>query len=274
METNLEPAAGLPAQPGLSAAWLKYFAAFFMLVDHTEAIFGLMGFVTGPDTTLFYLLRFLGRMAFPNFVFFVAEGCRKTHNFPGYLKRLFVFALIAQLPFSLAFGHLGGSVILTFFLGALGVWCYEQIRATKLFAVLRWLPVLAFAALAEWLQTDYSWFGVLLICVLYLCGAHRRRQLICLAVGLIFFYLLYDPGRMISSWIPAGLSPLDALPQMLPYYAAQWLPYHLLNTLFACMPLALLAFYRGARGRGNKWFFYWFYPGHLLLLFFLRILLS
>lgn len=267
----MEDAPGL--RRGFPATWLKYFAALFMLLDHTEAIFGLMGAVAEPGTWPYYLLRNLGRMSFPIFLFFVAEGCCKTHDFPGYLKRLFAFSLISQIPFSLAFGLSGGNVVLTFLLAALGVWCDTRIRAAGGPALLSWFPVLALAALAQGLHTDYSWFGVVMTFLLCRCGDRHSRKLALLSGGMIFFYLLYDPMRSILPSLPPGPLRLG-LVQLLPAYAANWLPYHLLNTFFACVPVALLAFYRGERGKGGKWFFYWFYPVHLLLLFFLRILIS
>ncbi len=101
---------------------LKYMAAAFMAVDHVGMLFDpLSAFFTAGDPAR-QLLRYLGRLAFPIFAFFVAEGCRKTRNYPAYLRRLGLFALLAQFPLLLLPSLKGcGNVLTTFFLAALGI---------------------------------------------------------------------------------------------------------------------------------------------------------
>ena len=60
----------------------------------------------------------------------------------------------------------------------------------------------------------------------------------------------------------------------LPYFQRFYLPYSLLMSAFACLSLVPLSCYNGKRGNGSRWFFYWFYPGHLVLLAGLSALLS
>ena len=48
----------------------------------------------------------------------------------------------------------------------------------------------------------------------------------------------------------------------------------LLMTACACLTLPLLARYNGRRGNGSRWFFYWFYPGHLVVLGAIQILMT
>lgn len=198
-----------------------------MFVDHATALFH-----PQPDLSNF-LLRGLGRLAFPIFAWFLAEGCRRTHDLPGYLKRLFLFALAAQLPFSLAFGRAGGSVILTLFLAGSAVSLYESARE-HVPAPVALLPTVIPALIAHWTDSDYSYWGVLLVLALYLCGDNKAAKLFCAAAVLFALY------RNI--------------------YA-----------VFACLSLLLLSRYSGERGSGSKWFFYIFYPAHLLVLFFIRL---
>ncbi len=259
---------------GLSAAWLKYLAAASMLVDHVDAIFHLMGGVASDTDPRFFLFRYFGRMAAPIFLFFVAEGCAKTHDLQGYLRRLFVFSLVAQLPYSLVFETWGGSVILTFFLGAACVWFFEALRDRDLPVPAALLPSLPLAALAEYIHSDYGWVGVVMVPALYLLRSHKARQLTLLGLSLVFLYAVQQPCQnLIDYWMPPGAPFFDALPQVLPHYLDMWLVFHLLTTLSALVPVVLLCFYRGERGRGSKWFFYVFYPAHLLVLFFIRLLI-
>ena len=66
---------------GLSAAALKYLAALFMLVDHIGMVFPTMLTELGLPTWADGLPRLIGRLAFPIFAYFVAEGCRRTRFF-------------------------------------------------------------------------------------------------------------------------------------------------------------------------------------------------
>lgn len=255
---------------GLSASWLKCFACVFMLIDH-------LGHVWNPffDAAAHIMplplwgsvMYYLGRLAFPIFVFFVAEGCRKTHDIKRYLLRLGVFAVVAQVPFTLLFEKWAGSVILTFFLGVLGVYCYQKLRE-HVAAPVAALPAVAFAVLAELLGSDYGWLGVALVLALYLCGENRKRQFICLAVGLAALYLVQTPLQyLITYWIIPGSPFFGALIRVVPEYLKMYLLYHLIIFGSAMLALIPLYFYHGDRGSGNKYFFYIFYPAHLFILF-------
>ena len=55
------------------------------------------------------ILRVIGRLAFPLFCFLLCEGFRKTKHLKRYIFNLFLFGLIAEVPFDLAFN--GGNLI-------------------------------------------------------------------------------------------------------------------------------------------------------------------
>lgn len=68
---------------------LKIIAIITMVCDHFgDALFS----VISP-------LNFIGRMAFPIFAFQLSEGYIHTKNIKRYLLRIFVFAIISQIPF-------------------------------------------------------------------------------------------------------------------------------------------------------------------------------
>ena len=85
--------------------------------------------------------------------------------------------------------------------------------------------------LAKWAGCDYSYGGVLCILILYL------------------FYRARD-FSLVAAWL--------------------WLTYYNNSELLALTGFSLIRCYNGKRGKQNKYFFYIFYPGHLLLLYLMR----
>jgi len=66
-----------------------------MTIDH-------IGAILYPELTI---LRIIGRLSFPIFSYLLVLGVESTRNVRNYLIRLFLFALISQVPFSLALGY-------------------------------------------------------------------------------------------------------------------------------------------------------------------------
>ncbi|MCC8123047.1 MAG: conjugal transfer protein TraX [Oscillospiraceae bacterium] len=228
----------------MNATKLKYLALLCMTVDHIGTVFTPMATVAVPGSIPYYLLNYIGRLAFPIFAFLVAESCRKTEHYPRYLIRLGVFGGASHvLTMFLSTGS-WGSTILTFFFAVLGIYLGQRILAHKLPLPTALLPALLLAVAAEFLHTDYGLLGVLTVVVLYYCGESKTRQLIALAICICVTYLPLYP-----------------------------LPFNLLFTVCACAALIPLCFYNGERGRGRTNFFYWYYPLHILALYLLRAIL-
>lgn len=84
----------------MSVFILKCIAVVSMIIDHTGYILSLSGY-SGGNTVL--IMRAVGRLAFPIFAFLIVNGAQKSRDRLAYLSRLSLFALISQLPFTLAF---------------------------------------------------------------------------------------------------------------------------------------------------------------------------
>lgn len=123
--------------PGLSASYLKIAAMVLMCVDHLALLplsslagIWLAGGLPGEEVWMaaYFAMRGAGRLAFPLFAFFIAEGFRHTRSAGRYAARLAVFALLAEVPFDLAiagrpFAPEGQNVLFTLLLGLLAlVW--------------------------------------------------------------------------------------------------------------------------------------------------------
>ena len=240
---------------------LKLLALVCMLADHFAKVIlptGVLIPLLGMEGELWLetVLEIIGRIAFPIFAWFLAEGCRKTGNLPKYLLRLLTFGVLSEIPFQLCFGNVPGlhlgchNVIFTMLLGALGIYAGQLLMKKGKWLAL--LPALAVTALGWFLYTDYNAWGVALILVLYYLPENKPR-LFFLAIWVSAFYLIWHG---ILSW-PLGGNRYGML--------LQWL-----GGLTAVL---LLATYHGQRGRACNWLFYGFYPVHLALLFGLRVLL-
>ena len=75
---------------------LRLIAFFAMLIDHVAAVF-LVG------SPFYFPLRMVGRLAFPIFAFLTVQGYFCTRNFPRYMLRLVVTAVISQIPYMVVF---------------------------------------------------------------------------------------------------------------------------------------------------------------------------
>ena len=205
---------------GVSGFALKWIAIISMLIDHTGA-------VLFPQ---YLQLRMIGRIAFPIYCFLLVEGAAHTKDIRKYEIRLFLFALLSEIPFDLAFfgrpyfGH--QNVFFTLFLGLVVVEQYQK-RRQKLSSFLIFIAAMA---AAELLHTDYGAAGIIFILLFYLLYPYAVGKQAAFAA---MNFLLYGAG--VQAY--AGL---------------------------AAFPMLL---YNGKRGPSMKYFFYAFYPLHLLALY-------
>lgn len=86
---------------------IKYLAIVAMTLDHIAYIF------LEPHTLLYRLFLCIGTFTGPVMLYFLIEGYFYTHDIRGYAKRLLLFALLSQLPFSLAIGGFFGNMLFT-----------------------------------------------------------------------------------------------------------------------------------------------------------------
>ena len=224
---------------GISGSTLKLIAIVTMLIDHAGATV-IRAVLKHPAITdipknrelwsqIYQLSRDIGRLAFPIFCFLLVEGFLHTHNLKKYVSRLFLFALISEIPFDLAlkgnwYYPQKQNVYFTLLIGLLVMIGIRQITCNdtrNLF--LSVIPIAAGMYVSWLIDTDYNYKGVFLIAILYLMRYSRLYQ----CIG----------GAAAVSWeLPAPLA-------FIPVYM-----------------------YNGTRGLRMKYFFYWFYPVHLLVL--------
>lgn len=223
----------------MSADVLKWIAILTMFVDHIgAAIVEKTNIYLLPyGKMLDYVLRFIGRLAFPIFCFLLVEGFYHTRNRQKYLCNLLIFAILSEIPFEMSFlgeivigfrnvyWTLAIGLVMMIVLGKI-----PQISDVKsnLYTI---FAVVAFAVLAEFLHTDYGAGGILLIYILYKTREDRKKQ--CILGALAMSYEITAP-----------------------------------------IAFLLIYKYNGVRKQKHlKYFFYAFYPLHLLFLYWIRTLI-
>ena len=243
---------------GVSALVLKWIAIVTMAIDHTG--FVCYKWLGWSDSYL--LLRRIGRIAFPIFAFLLIEGFRHTRNRRAYLRNMLIFSVISEIPYDLAltgwdtrnetqnvFWTLFFCLLVLLWLDALSVRCERGPILRFLVLPLSLLPIAAGMFLAELLRTDYAAWGVLLIVFVYAgekAAARRsvsqRARNVGAVCGAVLWMILYDVAH---GWT---------------------------NEIYGLVCVVPILFYNGERGRYrlSKWFFYGFYPAHLLLLYALQ----
>ena len=243
MTTKL-PASFLPAKfQVLSGSALKLIAITLMLIDHT----GLMILYNYPATTAtlfsfggvdyswYRIFRDIGRAAFPIFCFLLLEGFRHTRSRFRYGRNLLFFALLSEIPWNLMFTNtLRYERQNVFFTLFLGYLAFCAIEYFLTRPSMQLLCILGLLVVSIFLKADYGWRGYIFL--------------------LIMYYMRNDkPGQAIlgSCWL---------------YY--EW------RAAFAFLSINLYNGKRGfIRGKSAKYFFYWFYPVHIIGLVILRQLL-
>lgn len=258
-----------------NATNLKFLAIFLMFLDHIHEMFLEMG---APSW-----LNMLGRLVFPIFLFLAADSFHYTSNRKKYMLRLFYMSCFMTIGNSIIGslfenGHVGlaNNAFSTFFVTGIYICSWDLLKrgltkkSTKTFwkglgllflpillaipvllvlspAVLTGLPpilarvlVLLVGMIPNILMVEGGFLFVLLGLLFYIFREKRLYQYLSLmAIALICY--LTDPASV------------------------QWM------MVFAIIPMAL---YNGEKGRGDKYFFYIFYPVHIYALYILASLMG
>ena len=233
---------------GLTGSTLKMVAMVTMFIDHVAAVLltrvYMVGGLPAEGYTVIYVMRLIGRVAFPIYCFLLVEGFVRTGNFKRYVSRMVIFALLSEIPFDLSLAsevvyweH--QNVMWTMTIGLLAMYGMKRVEEKELlngkYFILQLFIAAVAAGLALLLKTDYDWAGVLCICAIYLFKAGNGRKAL---LGNAFLVMK---------------STLEVT---------------------ALVSVPLISFYNGQRGRKLKYFFYAFYPVHLLLLYLICVLMG
>ena len=220
----------------MTSKTLKWIAIITMTFDHIAV------YLISPDYPIYYIFRGLGRIAFPLFAFFIAEGLIHTRSVKKYFLRLLVFALVIEITLAIFYLATGVNYMIVsniFWTLLLGLLAVILINTQKWYFI---LIAIVLAVLAEWVGVDYGAYGVIMI-IIFSFFKEKWKIL-----------LLFTINNFIFVEFP--ISYIIQLNAKF-YFSYQWL------ATLALIPIFL---YNGKLGKFNKYFFYIYYPLHLAII--------
>lgn len=222
-----------------------------MLIDH-------IGIVFFPSIEIF---RIIGRVSFPIFCFFIAEGFIHTRSRWKYLLTLLIFAIVSQYPYMLAFGKtiLELNVLFTFALSLILLMLIDRFQhrqkqttgdgSSTLNILFIFAYVILLIVLSLFVKINYSWYGILLPAVFYVFrdkGSIKYTYFAILTILFTLWLLIFTSFRDFTNY----------------------------TQIFALLCIPLFMMYNGNKGKYNlKYIFYTFYPVHLLSLFLISLII-
>ena len=222
----------------LDTNFIKIIAVISMTIDHIGGAFF-------PQYPVF---RWIGRVAFPLFCYCLTVGMLYTHNIQKYLLRLFAFSLISQPFWILAFNSddiLGNifnlNIFFTLFVSLLAAWGFKEKK---------WWLFLAGLILLNMVNFDYAMTGLILMLIFYL---FRNRP----AWGAVVYTLTYLPALHGYMEDPLALKVAG--------HAVGF-------EIFALLALPFIYLHTHVEPKVSRWFFYLYYPAHLLVIYLLQLL--
>lgn len=268
IQLNQQAASPEKKKRGISGSTVKLIAIVSMLIDHIGAgILGRLlvkaGFleVMGSgdlnaimqwmmnNAALYYsysAMRMIGRLGFPIFCFLLVEGFQRTRDVRKYALRLGAFALVSEIPFDLCFS---GKVLET---------GYQNVFFT-LFLGLLTMVAFDWIAKREW-------------------AANKNLNRV---VKVVFSAVALAVGAGVAHFLKTDYAATGVLCIMALYLFRKKKPFQIAAGCIAFLwevtaPLAFIpiGFYNGERGLKLKYFFYAFYPVHLLLIWLVTMVMG
>lgn len=302
---------------GIDGFTLKIIAIVTMFIDHTAAVFLERFLAQNTDDHPLYgavevidvVMRCIGRIAFPIFIFCMVQGFTYTHSKAKYAIRLGLFALISEVPFGLAFSDSVFSmkyqnVFFTLFLGYLFMWFTDYVCKKIVKPWLGYLGILTSAlvlgaylsAVAIGITQSYSERTVeygsavifflgnaLLVIILEIVFCLKKPFLTLTQVSLsltILGLLMWAADLLRTDYGAFGVLAIATAyffrKNKHKSFGFMLIPLIIASVveIIAVVDLVLIKDYNGEKGKSMKYFFYAFYPAHLLIIAFIAMLIG
>ena len=233
----------------LNSNHLKLIAIIAMTIDH----FADLLYPNYPAAPIPVLLHVIGRLTAPIMWFFISEGYHYTKNVKKYMLRLGIFAIVSHFAYCFGFGIelnplKGGifnrtSVMYPLFITVVIMYIDEYVKSLK-----PWLKhIIIFILVWSAFPADWSCIAVLAIIGISKNRGNLKKQML----TIILWVTVY---AIVSFFFVSKVYAFVMFGVLLVY--------------------PVLKLYNGERGnaRWMKWFFYLYYPAHLIALGILRLI--
>lgn len=220
---------------------IKLIAIILMLIDHIGALFF-------PQTIL---LRIIGRLCMPIFAFCIAEGYKNSKDkknkvvffknsysaYEIYLYKLFIFGCISQIPYTLVFDTKQLNIMFSFVFSLLLLKLIDK----KIYIHIP-LILLSIVILNNIFSIEAIWIVLTMVITFYYRTEWFKNNIldICFLQFVVIIYSIY-----------------------------KGIPSYQIYNIISSMSLLLLFKYvkiKKIPRKLPKFFFYWFYPLHILIL--------
>lgn len=255
-------------QSFMSIFALKCIALYLMVLDHIGFYFE-----SYIPYGLYVVLRILGRMSYPLFLFCMTQGYRHTRSRKKYLLRLYFgslfmtgFILFVDTAFPVdGMGYGYHNIFLSLFLAGILISTIETFQKDRKKGL-----IMAGCIFASQLLYHIApmFFPILRHCSgdirtgIMPNLALNEYGLLFIILGLVMYFLWEKRDIFTVVYLLFCIAQYsdEALNGESPGLPVQW---------FMVLALPLILRYNGKRGRSFKYFFYIFYPAHTFLLFYL-----
>lgn len=232
----------------MSSFVLKLIAMITMFIDH-------LGDAWFHHVTA---MNLVGRIAFPIFAFQISEGYEHTQNLKKYFFRLFLFALISQIPFMLFYSLYTNTFTLNIFFtlsfGLLSIFCYDKICNSPLQLIkINWLS-----------STCKHLFAILLICLIGIIAQVCHFDYGFFGIAIIALFHIFKTKKV---WLVLSFALACIAKYSFDIFCYGYHYLYILLCLFTILPVIFICLYNKKQGKKVKYLLYLFYPVHLFALY-------
>ena len=267
---------------GLDGWQIKMTAVLFMTIDHL----GAYGFQIPLIGTYESTLRLLGRIAMPLFLFMVTESVKHTRSRPRFLLRLYLgavwsglFVAVTNFLFHDTIGMFASSnIFFTYFYVTLYIILVEQIlagiRRRDMKKVIMGIAGIAATGIPLILlllldQVNIMDYGASLqvaflfqdvVCSFLASPIHVEYTILFVIMGVVMYF---GKDKYQKAAVLAAFSILCYLGGKVPaIYGSEFGFVVGYPQYYMILAVPIILLYNGQKGRGDKYFFYLYYPIH------------